>query len=317
MTDDPTQAAGRSPATAAADPGAGSAAGSAAGHAAGHAADPAADPAADLASEAHSGKVVFIGAGPGAADLITLRGARAIGAADIVIWASSLVQAEILEHARPDAEIVDSAALPIEGVLPYYRRAAAQGLLVARVHSGDPAMWGAVQEQLERARELGLETEVVPGVSAVFAVAAIAQRELTIPEVAQSVILTRLEGGKTPMPSGESIRSFAAHGTTMAVFLSAARSGRLADELLAGGYPPDTPVIVASRATWPDEQIAYCTIETLEQTVKERKLWKHTLFLVGPALGSEGTRSHLYHPGHFHGHRRADPAARADLRAAK
>jgi len=264
-----------------------------------------------------SGKVTFIGAGPGAADLITLRGARAIADADIVIWASSLVQAEILEHARPGAEIVDSAALPIEGVLPYYQRAADEGLRVARVHSGDPAMWGAVQEQLERARELGLETEIVPGVSAVFAVAAIAQRELTIPEVAQSVILTRLEGGKTPMPPGESIRSFAAHGTTMAVFLSAARSGQLAAELLAGGYAEDTPVIVASRATWPDEQIAYCTVGTLEETVKERKLWKHTLFLVGPALGSHGTRSHLYHPGHFHGHRRADPAARAELRAAK
>jgi precorrin-4/cobalt-precorrin-4 C11-methyltransferase len=266
---------------------------------------------------ATSGKVTFIGAGPGAADLITLRGARAIADADIVIWASSLVQAEILEHARPGAEIVDSAALPIEGVLPYYQRAAAEGLRVARVHSGDPAMWGAVQEQLERARELGLATEVVPGVSAVFAVAAIAQRELTIPEVAQSVILTRLEGGKTPMPPGESIRAFAAHGTTMAVFLSAARSGQLAAELLAGGYAADTPVIVASRATWPDEEIAYCTVATLEETVKERRLWKHTLFLIGPALGSHGTRSHLYHPGHFHGHRRADPAARAELRAAR
>jgi precorrin-4/cobalt-precorrin-4 C11-methyltransferase len=264
-----------------------------------------------------SGKVTFIGAGPGAADLITLRGARAIGAADIVIWASSLVQAEILEHARPGAEIVDSAALPIEGVTPYYERAAAQGLRVARVHSGDPSLWGAIQEQLERADALGLEVEIVPGVSAFSAVAARAGRELTIPQVAQSVILTRLEGGKTPMPPGESIRSFAAHGTTMAVFLSAARSGRLAAELLAGGYTHDTPVIVASRATWPDEELAWCTIGTLEQTVKDRKLWKHTLFLIGPALGSEGTRSHLYHPGHFHGHRRADPAARAALREAE
>jgi precorrin-4/cobalt-precorrin-4 C11-methyltransferase len=261
-----------------------------------------------------SGKVTFIGAGPGAADLITLRGARAIGAADIVIWASSLVQAEILEHAGPGAEIVDSAALPIEGVIPYYERAAAQGLRVARVHSGDPSLWGAIQEQLERADALGLEVEIVPGVSAFSAVAARAGRELTIPQVAQSVILTRLEGGKTPMPPGESIRSFAAHGTTMAVFLSAARSGRLAAELLAGGYLQDTPVIVASRATWPDEELAWCTIGTLEQTVKDRKLWKHTLFLIGPALGAEGTRSHLYHPGHFHGHRRADPAARAALR---
>jgi len=263
-----------------------------------------------------SGKVTFIGAGPGAADLITLRGARAIGAADIVIWASSLVQEELLQHARPGAQLVDSAALPIEGVLPYYERAAAEGLHVARVHSGDPALWGAIQEQLERAYELGLEVEIVPGVSAFSAVAAIAQRELTIPEVAQSVILTRLEGGKTPMPPGESIRAFAAHGTTMAVFLSAARSGQLAAELLAGGYPPHTPVIVASRATWPEEELAYCTVATLEETVKARKLWKHTLFLVGPALGAHGTRSHLYHPGHFHGHRRADRAARAALRAA-
>jgi len=263
------------------------------------------------------GKVTFIGAGPGAADLITLRGARAIGAADIVIWASSLVQAEILEHARPEAVVVDSAALPIEGVLPYYEQAAREGLRVARVHSGDPALWGAIQEQLERARELGLETEVVPGVSAFSAVAALAQRELTVPEVAQSVILTRLEGGKTPMPEGETIRSFAAHGTTMAIFLSAARCGQLAAELLAGGYQPETPVIVASRATWPDEELVHCTVGTMAETVKTRKLWKHTLFLVGPALDASGTRSHLYHPGHFHEHRRADPEARRVLRAAK
>jgi len=272
--------------------------------------------AIDAAAAGGRGKVTFVGAGPGAADLITLRGARAIGAAHVVIWASSLVQEEILQHARPGAEIVDSAALPIEGVLPYYERAAAEGLRVARVHSGDPALWGAVQEQLDRARELGLEVEIVPGVSAFSAVAALAQRELTIPQVAQSVILTRLEGGKTPMPAGESIRAFAAHGTTMAVFLSAARSGQLAAELLAGGYAPDTPVIVASRATWPDEELAQCTVATLEETVKARKLWKHTLFLVGPALGAHGTRSHLYHPGHFHGYRRAERAARAQLRAA-
>ena len=227
------------------------------------------------------------------------------------------MQDEILEHARPDALIVDSAALPIEGVLPHYERAAREDLRVARVHSGDPALWGAVQEQLERARELGLATEVVPGVSAFSAVAALAQRELTVPEVAQSVILTRLEGGKTPMPPGETIRSFAAHGTTMAVFLSAARAGQLAAELEAGGYPPDTPVIVASRATWPDEELAACTVGTLAETVKSRRLWKHTLFLVGPALAASGTRSHLYHPGHFHEHRRADPEARRALRAAR
>jgi len=262
-----------------------------------------------------AGRVTFVGAGPGAADLLTLRGARAIAGADVVVWAASLVHADVLEHARPDAEVVDSSQVALEGVLDLYARAAHLGLHVARIHSGDPALWGAVQEQLDRCAEMGLETEVVPGVSAFSAVAALVQRELTIPEVAQSVVLTRLGGGKTPMPPGEEVRAFARHGTTMAVFLAAARSGQLAEELLAGGYPPDTPVVVASKATWPDEQVAHCTVATLEQTVKELRLWKHTLFLVGPALTAGGTRSHLYHPGHFHGYRRAERGARRDLRA--
>ncbi|NHC12772.1 precorrin-4 C(11)-methyltransferase [Motilibacter deserti] len=262
-------------------------------------------------------KVTFVGAGPGAADLLTFRAARAIGEADIVVWAASLVHEDVLQHVRPGAEVVDSAQLPMEGVLPLYERALAEGLRVARIHSGDPALWGAVQEQLDRCRELGLETEIVPGVSAFSAVAAIVQRELTIPEVAQSVILTRLGGGKTPMPPGEETRDFARHGTTMALFLSAARSGQLQEELLEGGYAEDTPVVVAYQATWPDELVVQCTIGTLEETVKEHKLWKHTLFLVGPALTAGGTRSHLYHPGHFHGFRRADPEARKALRASR
>ncbi|TNY36805.1 precorrin-4 C(11)-methyltransferase [Thermomonospora catenispora] len=264
--------------------------------------------------DATGGKVVFIGAGPGAADLLTLRAARAIGAADVVIWASSLVHPDVLEHAREGVEIVDSAALPMEGVLPYYERALREGLTVARIHSGDPALWGALQEQLDRCREMGLRTEVVPGVSSFSAVAAAVQRELTVPEVAQSVILTRLGGGRTPMPPGEEVRRFAEHGTTMALFLSAARSRRLQQELLEGGYPPDTPCVVAYRCTWPEELIVRCTLGELADTVKAHRLWRHTLVLVGPALAAGGTRSHLYHPGHFHGFRRADPAARAELR---
>jgi precorrin-4/cobalt-precorrin-4 C11-methyltransferase len=258
--------------------------------------------------------VVFVGAGPGAADLITLRGARAIARADIVVWAASLVHPDVLEHARPDAEIVDSAQLPMEGVLPLYERAARDGLTVARVHSGDPALWGAIGEQITQCRKLGLAVEVVPGVSAFTALAATEQLELTVPEVNQSVVLTRLEGGKTPMPERESIRAFAAHGSTMAVFLSAARSRVLQDELLAGGYPPDTPVVVGYRVSWPDELVVRCTVETLTETTRRHKLWKHTLFLVGAGLGEHDTRSHLYHPGHFHGHRRADPAARRQLK---
>lgn len=261
------------------------------------------------------GKVTFVGAGPGAADLLTFRAAHAITDADVVIWASSLVREEIVRYARADAEIIDSARLSMEALLPTYERAAREGLRVARIHSGDPALWGALQEQLDRCQEMGLDTEVVPGVSAFCAVAAIAQRELTIPEVAQTVILTRLEGGKTPMPPGQSVRELAQHGATMAVFLSAARTRQLADELIAGGYPADTPVVVAYQATWPDELVLRCTIATLTETVREHKLWKHTLFLVGPALAASGTRSHLYHPGHFHGFRKAEGTARDQLRA--
>ena len=264
---------------------------------------------------APAGKVTFVGAGPGAADLLTFRAARAITEADVVIWAASLVQAEVLTHAREDAEILDSAAMSLEDVVAVYERAHAEGLKVARIHSGDPALWGGTQEQLDQCARIGIATEVVPGVSSFSAVAALARRELTIPEVAQSVILTRLGGGKTPMPPGEEVRAFARHGTTMAVFLSAARSGQLVRELLEGGYGEDTPVVVAYQATWPEELIVRCTIGTLEQTVKEHKLWKHTLFLVGPALDSHGTRSHLYHPGHFHGYRKADPEARKALRS--
>jgi precorrin-4/cobalt-precorrin-4 C11-methyltransferase len=263
------------------------------------------------------GRVVFVGAGPGAPDLLTLRGAQAIAAADVVIWASSLVHPDTIKHARPEAEIVDSAKLPMEGVLPYYQRAAEEKLKIARVHSGDPSLWGAIQEQLEQCAALDLDTEVIPGVSSFTAVAARICRELTIPEVAQSVILTRLGGGKTPMPAGERVAEFARHGTTMALFLSAARSGQLQDELLAGGYPPDTPCVIAFQVTWPDELIIQCALEDLAATIRERKLWKHTLVLVGPALAAGGSRSHLYHPGHFHGYRRADRQARKQLLEAK
>ncbi|HEY8651993.1 MAG TPA: precorrin-4 C(11)-methyltransferase [Dermatophilaceae bacterium] len=264
-----------------------------------------------------TGSVLFIGAGPGAPDLITLRGAKAIGRADIVIWAASLVHPGILEHARPGAEVIDSSQLPMEGVVPLYERAAADGLTVARIHSGDPSLWGAVGEQIAQCNLLGLAVEIIPGVSAFTALAAAEHLELTVPEITQSVILTRLEGGKTPMPAGESIRAFAGHGTTMAVFLSAARSGVLQSELLAGGYPEDTPVVIGYQVSWPDELIVWCTVATLAETTKEHKLWKHTLFLVGPGLASHETRSHLYHPGHFHGFRKADHEARIQLKAGR
>ena len=244
----------------------------------------------------------FVGAGPGAADLITLRGARVIAQADIVIWAASLVMPEVVAEVRADAEVLDSSRLTLEDVEAVYDRAAADGLQVARVHSGDPALWGAVGEQIERCDERSLDWEIVPGVSSLSAAAAVIGRELTVPEVAQSVILTRLPTA-TPMPANEDVRAFAAHGTTMALFLSAKRGRKLQAELLAGGYRPDTPCAVVYKATWPDEAVYRCRLDDLATTLRDAKLHKHTLILVGPALEAGGTRSHLYTPTFGHEYR--------------
>lgn len=249
-------------------------------------------------------KAWFVGAGPGAADLLTLRAARVIADADVVVWAASLVHEDVLAHARPDAEVLDSKVLTLEDVLAVYERAVREDLVVARIHSGDPGLYGAVQEQVERCDALGLDWEIVPGVTAVAATAAAAGRELTIPEVAQSLVTTRL-ATRTPIPAGEDVRAFAAHGTTMALFLSASRPKRLQAELLAGGYAPDTPCVVGYRVTWPDERLARCRLDELAATIREMGVTMHTTVLVGPALGATGTRSHLYTPTFAHTYRPA------------
>lgn len=253
------------------------------------------------------GEVVFVGAGPGAADLITLRGAAVIAEADIVIWASSLVEAALVAHTKPGALVVDSATESLEDITPLYQRAQDEGLLVARVHTGDPSIYGATAEQRRLCDSLGLAHRTIPGVSAFSAAAARMDAEITIPEVSQSLILTRLEGGRTPMPERETVRGFAAHGVTMALYLSAARHKVLQEELLAGGYPSDTPCIIGYRVSWPDELMMRCPLGELSATMKSHKLWKHTVVLVGPALAEESTtRSHLYHPGFRHQYRAAD-----------
>jgi precorrin-4/cobalt-precorrin-4 C11-methyltransferase len=253
------------------------------------------------------GKVWFIGAGPGAPDLLTMRGARLIGEADVVIWARSLVGEGVLEHARPGVQIVESTTIPLEGVRELYEKALAQDLKVARIHSGDPSIYGAVMEQIELCEELGLEWEIVPGVSSLGAAAAAIGRELTVPEVSQSVIVTR-RASRTPMPQGEEIRRFAAHTTTMAIFLSAARPRALQHELLEGGYSPDTPCAVVYRASWPDERVIECPLEELADRIREAGFTRQALILVGPGLGAGGTRSHLYRPTFSHMFRRAKPA---------
>jgi len=253
-------------------------------------------------AEGTPGKVWFVGAGPGAADLLTLRGARVIAEADVVIWAASLVQPEVVAAAT--GELLESSNLTLEEVGAVYDRAAAEGLRVARVHSGDPSLYGATGEQISYCDRVGLAWEIVPGVSSLAAAAAVAGRELTVPEVAQSVIITRLPTA-TPMPPGEEVRELARHGTTMALFLSAKRGRRLQEELLAGGYPPDTPCLVAYRVTWPEELLAWCRLDELARTLRDARLHKHTLILVGPGLAAEGTRSHLYDPSFAHEFRAA------------
>ena len=261
------------------------------------------------------GKVAFVGAGPGAPDLITVRGARVLAEADIIIWASSLVSPDLVAGHKRGAELIDSASASLEDLTPLYERARDEGLLVARVHTGDPAIYGATAEQRDQCRAVGIAFESIPGVSAFSAAAAAAEVELTLPEVAQSLILTRLEGGRTPMPPRETVRGFAAHGATMALYLSAARNKALQEELLAGGYPPETPVIIGHQVSWPDEVLLRCRLDELSATMKDHKFWKHTVILVGPALAETplAKRSHLYHPGFRHEYRDADPVAAREL----
>jgi precorrin-4/cobalt-precorrin-4 C11-methyltransferase len=253
-------------------------------------------------------KVWFIGAGPGAPDLLTIRGAKLIEEADVVVWARSLVHEGVLEHAHPDAEIVESTSIPLEGVRELYERAVLEDLKVARVHSGDPSLWGAVLEQIEMCEEIELDWEIIPGVSSLGAAAASIGRELTVPEISQSVILTR-RASRTPMPEGEDIKSFAAHGTTMAIFLSAARPRLLQEELLEGGYTPDTPCAIVYKASWPDELIIECPLSELADRVREAGFTRQALVFVGPGLSAGGTRSHLYHPEFSHSFRKAQGEA--------
>jgi precorrin-4/cobalt-precorrin-4 C11-methyltransferase len=249
--------------------------------------------------------ISFIGAGPGAVDLITLRGAKRLAAADVVIWASSLVPEELLTHARPGAEIHDSAAMTLEDVLATYRRH--PDAAIARLHSGDPALYGAIQEQIDWCLTHNRPFEIVPGVSSLAAAAAAINRELTIPTVAQSVVVTRLAGRtKASMPPRESVAAFAAIGATTAVFLSAARPTELQAELLGptSAYTPDTPAAIVVRASWPDEAVVATTVGRLAEDLAATGATTTVMVLVGPALEGAAPRSHLYSPGFAHRFRR-------------
>lgn len=246
--------------------------------------------------------ISFVGAGPGAADLITLRGARRLAAADVVIWASSLVPEAVLEHCRAGVVVHDSATMTLEDVTAVYG-AADEAMPIVRLHSGDPSVYGAVAEQIDWCLEHERSFEIVPGVSSVSAAAAVLGRELTVPGVSQSVVLTRLAGRTAAsMPDGEGVAAFAPHGATMAVFLSAARPEELAAELLTpgSGYGPDTPAAVVIRATWPDERVVRTTVGRLAADLAATGATMTVLVLVGEALavGPVARRSHLYEPAY-------------------
>jgi precorrin-4/cobalt-precorrin-4 C11-methyltransferase len=246
--------------------------------------------------------ISFVGAGPGAADLITLRGRDRLATADVVIWASSLVPAALLDHCRPGTDVHDSASMTLEDVLAVYQ--AKPDAAVVRLHSGDPSVYGAVQEQIDWCLEHERDFEIVPGVSSVSAAAALIGRELTIPQVSQSVVLTRLAGRTAAsMPERESVAAFAATGCTLALFLSAARPVELQRELLTG-YEEDTPAAIVVRATWPDEQVVLTTVGALADDLKATGATTTVLVLVGPALAGAAPRSHLYSPAYAHKFRR-------------
>ena len=240
--------------------------------------------------------ISFVGAGPGAADLITLRGAQRLAAADVVIWAASLVPEALLEHCHANVTLHDSKTMTLDDVCAVY--AAHPEAAIVRLHSGDPTIYSAIGEQIAWCQDNGRSFEIVPGVSSMNATAALAGCELTIPAVAQSVVITRLASGtRASMPDRETIQAYAATGATLAIFLSVGHVEELRDRLLSPGsaYTANTPVVVGRRVSWPDEQLLRTTIGAMVTDVRAANLDATTLFLVGPALaGATDRRSHVY-----------------------
>mgnify|MGYP004609576265 FL=1 len=237
----------------------------------------------------------FVGAGSGAVDLITVRGARLLQEADVVIYAGSLVNPQLLDSCKPGCEIHNSAKMTLEQVIAVMESAEQAGKTTVRLHTGVSSIYGAVREQFDELEKRGIAYDVGPGVSAFCGAAAALKAEYTLPDVSQTVIITRT-AGRTPVPERESIRALAAHQATMVLFLSTGLTEQLQAELLAGGYPGTTPVAVVYKATWPEQKIFRCTVDTLHRTVTENGLTKTSLIIVGNCMGETYMRSLLYHP---------------------
>ena len=237
--------------------------------------------------------ITFIGAGPGDPELLTIKGKKIIDSADIIIYAGSLVNPAVLNSAKKDAKIYNSAEMNLDEVIEVMKDAESKGLSTARVHTGDPSIYGAIREQIDRLDSLGIESKVIPGVSSAFATAAALKMEYTLPDVSQTVIFTRMEG-RTPMPEGESLEDLAKHHATMVIFLSVGFMDRMTEQLIAGGYTKDTPVAVVYKASWPEQKIVIGTLKNIAAKVKEAGITKTALTVVGDFLGDEYSLSKLY-----------------------
>lgn len=237
----------------------------------------------------------FVGAGCGAADLITVRGANLLEKADAIIYAGSLVSETLLDYATPTCKRFNSAEMTLDQVIAVMERMESTHRITVRLHTGDPCLFGAVREQMDRLDALGIPYDVCPGVSSFCGAAAALHAEYTLPDVSQSVIITRMEG-RTPVPARESIRLFAAHQATMVIFLSAGMTQRLQAELLLGGYSANTPAAIVYKASWPDEKVVRCTVESLHVSAIENEIKNHALIVVGDFLGNDYSLSKLYDP---------------------
>lgn len=260
--------------------------------------------------------VLFVGAGPGDPELITLKGLKALQQADVVVYAGSLVNPELLEYLKPGALAYDSAPLTLEKVLALVVEAAEAGKRVVRLHTGDPSVYGAIQEQMEGLAARGIDFKVIPGVTAAFAAAASLGQELTLPGVSQTVILTRIEG-RTPVPPKEQLRNIAAIGATLGLYLSVSMMEKVVAELLAGGvYTPATPVAVVSRASWSDETIVEGTLADIAAKVASSGIGRQALILVGEVLSARAKgvpeKSLLYDKSFTHGYRNCEPQVTND-----
>ncbi|MGL4252441.1 MAG: precorrin-4 C(11)-methyltransferase [Fusobacteriaceae bacterium] len=247
-------------------------------------------------------KVYFIGAGPGDPDLITVKGRKIVEKADIIIYAGSLVNPAIIGCHKDGAEIFNSAGMTLEEVVAVIKRGVSEGKLVARVHTGDPSIYGAIREQMVLLDSDGIEYEVIPGVSSFVASAAAIKREFTLPGVSQTVICTRLEG-RTPVPEEEALEKLASHRASMAIFLSVHMIGDVVKRLITH-YPLTTPVAIVEKATWEDQNIIIGTLETIEELVKESGIKKTAQILVGDFIGDNFELSKLYDKSFTHEYRK-------------